>query len=341
MVPLCLTLLIAPIVAAQGPQFQARVQSVQWTTGAETLAGGLLLPADTGRHPAIVLVHGAGPGLHDDPAFIVHANAFLGAGFAVLTYDKRGSGRSTGTLAFSDYDELASDVASAVGFLRRHTTIDSTRIGLLGRSEGGWVSAIAAANDASIAFVIISSGTMLPPREQTLDWTRRAMQAHGATDSEIASGLEAKSAQWEFYAGVANGSLRGEAARVQRGVIRGRLQLFDRFRPEIPEDVLDPENEDPRRFAAFTRMILYDPAPTFAALRVPILAVIGEQDVVVEPRTTLMAFDRLRARGADVTTRVFPGVGHSLLIMDGERIVGYPPGYLDLLTSWASSYFQR
>ena len=336
-----LTLIATAPLTAQGPQFQAPVRPVQWTNGVDTLAGGLLLPPGPGPHPAIVLVHGAGPGLHDDPALVVHANAFLSAGFAVLSYDKRGSGRSSGILALADYNDLAGDVSSAVRFLRRLGSIDSMGIGLLGRSEGGWVSAIAAAHDARIAFLIISSGTVLPPRQQSLDWTRRAMQAHGATESQIASGLEAKAAQWEFYAAVANGSLRGDALRTQREEIRGRLRQFDRFRPEIPVDVLDPSSEDPRRFGAFTRMILYDPAPTFSALRVPILAVIGEHDDVVEPVSTVAAFEQVRARGHDVTTSVFPGVGHSLLVMDGERIVGYPPGYLDLLTSWASSHLRR
>lgn len=332
-----LVLCLWPVVAmAQGPQFLTPPQPVQWSSEGNTLAGGLIVPPGAGPHPAAILVHGSGPGRYDDPAFIVHANAFLEAGFAVLTYDKRGSGGSSGTLALADYDDLAGDLASAVQWLRRQPGIDAARIGLVGRSEGAWVSAIAASRDPAIAFVIFSSGSALPPRQQTMDWTRRSLQSHGATPSELTGAMGAKAALWDFYARVAAGSVSADEARVLVSALTARLKTFERFSPEIPQVVRDPAAEDPRYFQAFTRMISFDPAPAFAALRVPMLAVIGENDDVVEPASTIAAFEDLRQQGRDVTTRVFPGVGHSLLVMDGDRIVGYPDGYLELLTGWAS-----
>ena len=119
-------------------KFDRDPQPVNFTNGNAKLSGVLVEPEGKGPFPALVLVHGSGPGTHDGIAFIVHANAFLKAGFAVLAYDKRGSGKSTGNLETSDYGDLAKDVAAAVAFLRTRPEIASSKIGLLGRSEGGF-----------------------------------------------------------------------------------------------------------------------------------------------------------------------------------------------------------
>jgi dipeptidyl aminopeptidase/acylaminoacyl peptidase len=329
------------LVAQDAPRFVNEPTPVEWRGEAGPLAGVLLLPAGNGPFPAVILVHGAGPGSHDDPAFIVHANAFVAGGFAVLSYDKRGSGNSAGTLGFADYDDLADDLSAAVAFLRRDPRIDHSRISLLGRSEGAWVAAIAAARDPTIAAVVFSSGSLLSPRDQVLAWTRESLARHRATPAEAEAAVAAKLAQWDFNARVADGSLTPAAAAPIRESLLARLAMFARFRPEIPRDVMDPATEDRQRFVAFTRMITWDPAPTLAALRVPVLAVFGEHDDVVPPGPNLAEVERLRASGRDIAARVFPGVDHSLLVMSGERIVGYPPEYLPFLIEWASRQGRR
>ena len=77
----------------------------------------------------------------------------------MLTYDKRGSGKSGGELNLSDFDDLAGDVVASVKFLRQRADISPKKIGVLGRSEGGWVGTLAAGRDADLAFVIMSSGS--------------------------------------------------------------------------------------------------------------------------------------------------------------------------------------
>jgi dipeptidyl aminopeptidase/acylaminoacyl peptidase len=180
-------------------KFDREPQSITFSDGDVRLSGVLLEPQGSGPFPAVVFVHGAGPGTHDEPAFVVHANAFLKQGFAVVAYDKRGSGNSTGQLESSDYDDLARDVASAVALLRTKTEIAPSKIGLLGRSEGAWVSTIAASHDHSIAFVILSSGSAASPYEQTVFYTRRALRAKGTPEDRIEQAVSVKSAIWDSY----------------------------------------------------------------------------------------------------------------------------------------------
>jgi pimeloyl-ACP methyl ester carboxylesterase len=104
----------------------------------------LELPAGSGPFPAVVIGHGAGRTTASDGAAYV---PFLRErGFAVLRYDKRGVGQSTGTYrglsaanSEAQVGELAGDMAAAVAFLATRPRIDGQRLGLLGTSQAGWV----------------------------------------------------------------------------------------------------------------------------------------------------------------------------------------------------------
>ena len=70
-----------------------------------------------GKHPAIILVHGSGP---EDREFVLPFARFLvPRGIAILGYDKRGVGGSTGDWKTASFDDLAGDVVSAFAKYRR------------------------------------------------------------------------------------------------------------------------------------------------------------------------------------------------------------------------------
>lgn len=322
-------------------KFDREPQSVSFSNGDVHLAGALVEPEGEGPFPALVLVHGSGPQTYDQPAFSVHANAFLKEGFAVLAYDKRGSGSSSGNLESSDYDDLAGDVAAAVTFLRARPEIATARIGLLGRSEGGWVSTLAASHDPKIAFVIMSSGCAVGPLEETLYETRRGLRERGVSTDQVEQAAKFKTALWEFDRRVAAGKTSAETLRSERALLLKQFADLHQAKVEQLPYVMDPEVEDRRKFAAIAHMIFYDPQPALNALRAPLLEAIGTDDEAVDPATTLAALEKLRSAGHNITTKTFPGVGHSLLKMQGTTILGYADGYLDFIVAWANDHVKN
>lgn len=330
------------------PPFAFPVTPVTFANGDVTLFGGLLMPDAPGQgqlpglFPAVVMIHGAGPATYDEPAFRVHANAFVRAGFAVLLFDKRGSGKSTGDLDASDYDDLAADTAAAVRFLRARADIVPSKVGVFGRSEGGWIGTLVAGRDPEIAFVIMSSGSAVAPFGQNLFYTQNALRAHGATADEVKQAVAAKTALWSYYRDVAKDPAWGRSYEglAAREIVERRLKLFKRFVPEIPQRVADPREKTPAFFQAFTRKIYFDPEPAFRALRTPLLEVIGANDDVVEPASTTAELERLRTGGLDVTIRSLPGVDHTLLVRaaDGPR---YPEDYPEFAVRWAREQVER
>ncbi len=86
--------------------------------------------------------HGSGA---ENRAFILPFARFLvRRGMAVLGYDKRGVGGSTGDWQTASFDVLAGDVVAAFEYLKTRPDIDATQVGLLGVSQAGWVMPLAA-----------------------------------------------------------------------------------------------------------------------------------------------------------------------------------------------------
>ena len=129
----------------------------------------------------------------------MHANSFLGRGFAFFFYDKRGSGNSTGKLPYATYDDLASDVVAAVKYLRTRNDVIHDQVGLIGRSEGGWTAPLVAAKLGDIAFVISSVGTPLSPGDQVLSAIEVALREAGASPEETLQALALRKRIWEYY----------------------------------------------------------------------------------------------------------------------------------------------
>jgi dipeptidyl aminopeptidase/acylaminoacyl peptidase len=127
------------------------------------LAFTLDLPAGRPPFPAIVMAHGSGRVTRDQLTWA--SRRLTALGFAVLRFDKRGVGESTGTFVFvgttdspTVFPQLASDVAAGVRFLRTRPEIDAQRIGLFGASQAGWILPLAARQLGGVAFMVLWSG---------------------------------------------------------------------------------------------------------------------------------------------------------------------------------------
>jgi len=135
-------------------------------TGAR-LRSVLDYPAGPGPFPAVVIGHGSGRATTSDGAAYV---PFLRErGFAVLRYDKRGVGGSTGTYrgvsaanSVSQIAELGGDMASALAYLASRPAIDARRLGLMGTSQAGWVMVAAAERSPLARFVVAVTGSVEP-----------------------------------------------------------------------------------------------------------------------------------------------------------------------------------
>jgi len=151
-----------PVIEVTTPSFE----TITFQNGDVTLAGNLDLPAGKGPFPAIVTVHGSAPLTRNDIYNLRISHFFVQHGYAVLRYDKRGAGESTGKYpevgthkdGVANVNVLADDALAGVEFLKNHDLIDPDMIGLAGHSQAGWIIPLAASKSPDVAFMIISSG---------------------------------------------------------------------------------------------------------------------------------------------------------------------------------------
>jgi len=168
-------------------------EPVSFASGAARIAGRLLRPKGAGPFPAVVIVPGSIRA--DRDSYDLWALFFASQGFAVLSYDKRGVGASTGQYVRAATDQnlrdLASDVLAGVAWLRGRAEIDSRRIGLSGGSQAGWVIVLAASESRGVRFATIQSGpAMSVGRQLAYEALTRDGAAAPPTDAQIHQAID-------------------------------------------------------------------------------------------------------------------------------------------------------
>ncbi|HEX9893485.1 MAG TPA: alpha/beta fold hydrolase [Gemmatimonadales bacterium] len=131
-----------------------------------TLAGTLTLPSGKGPFPALVTITGSGSQDRDEDIAIVKgyrpfrqiADTLARAGIAVLRMDDRGFGGSGGDVMTSTSADFADDIKAGLAWLRQRPEIEGRRLGLVGHSEGGLIAPMIAAEDPTLAAIVIMAG---------------------------------------------------------------------------------------------------------------------------------------------------------------------------------------
>ena len=124
------------------------------------LAGTVTRPDGRGPFPALILISGSGPQDRDETLFghkpfAVIADFLSRNGYAMLRYDDRGFGKSSGDFGSATTEDFSYDAEAALDYLKNRREIDPKRIGFIGHSEGGLVAPMIAARRADVGFVVL------------------------------------------------------------------------------------------------------------------------------------------------------------------------------------------
>jgi hypothetical protein len=140
---------------AKSSSGSAAGQVVRIPSAGETLVGRLALPqtsAAAGKLPVVVIA-GSWTTVKEQMAanYVPH---LLGAGFAVLTFDYRGFGESTGQPRDLESGPMkAQDISAVVAWLVAHSAVDPRRIGLMPICASASYAAMAAVDETRIASI--------------------------------------------------------------------------------------------------------------------------------------------------------------------------------------------
>jgi pimeloyl-ACP methyl ester carboxylesterase len=290
------------------------------------LAGTFTVPNDKslavdGRLPVVVLVTGSGAQDRDESLFghrpfAVIADALARAGVAVLRYDDRGVGGSTGEHSMCTSYDFATDADMATEWLKKQPEIDPRRIGMVGHSEGAMIAPLVAEwqnkgdePENPLAFVVLLAAPVEPCAAVLNRQTQMLYDAAGVPKERSKPAVDAHE-------------------RVMRAILDKRPNA--EIRPLVAEmvalqlaaagqSVPDEATFNATIDAAMDEVagkwmltfIRHDPRSSIVVNEVPILAMWGSLDTQIDPNSNSSLITALTLpAGRPATVKVYPGLNH-------------------------------
>ena len=257
-----------------------------------TLAGTLTIPDPDvfGDGPFVGVVLMSGSGMQDRDSnffehkpFMVIADYLTTRGIAVLRFDDRIVGGSTGSAKGLTTQDLAHDGLAAARYMMAHELIDPDRVGVMGHSEGGMHVPFVACEDEDIAFVISLAGVGVTGAQLLADQTGVMYRAGGKDEAYIAGSHRRRMAIFD--------AIRDGAEEEEILDLIVDLNMFE-FGVTEPNEAM--RNASKQMMGQFTNswmksFALFDSREYWRQIEVPALIMNGSRDTQVDAKINLGA----------------------------------------------------
>jgi pimeloyl-ACP methyl ester carboxylesterase len=270
-----------------------------------TLAGTLTWPQGPGPFTSVVLITGSGPQNRNEELlnhrpFLVLADALTRANVAVLRYDDRGVGESTGDFDAATTFDFVADTRAAVSYLRAQTEFQVGQIGLVGHSEGGLIAPLVADGSTDVGFLVLLAGPGVDGKTVLVSQSRAIGAANGLDAAELDASEELQHALYDCF-GDPNDPLS-----TLDSCLREQLSSAGVSGEELASTLAQLETPWMRQF------VVYDPAPVLRRTQVPVLALNGSLDLQVLASVNVPALERAFREGGNAQAVVedLPELNH-------------------------------
>jgi hypothetical protein len=311
------------------------------------LVGTLTLPKGDGPFPAAVLISGSGPQDRDETLmghkpFLLLADYLTRRGIAVLRYDDRGVGKSTGKHSTATSVDFAEDVQAAVDFLKSRKEINAKQVGLIGHSEGGLIAPMVAAKSKDVAYIVLLAGPGLVGEEILYLQGQAILKAMGVPADKLAQQREL---QRRIFTMVKEEKDPAAAEMKLKEIIDAEVAKLSEEEKKAIGGMLDAAGAQAKLVLTpwFRNFLTYDPRPTLMQVQCPVLALIGEKDLHVPPKENLPALEQALQAGGnrDFLAKELPGLNHLLQTCKTGTVLEYSeieetmaPAALELIAEW-------
>ncbi len=327
MVPLQLKKLLKVTVLPRpqnpAPPFPYTSQEVEFYNHDIKLSGTLTVPKSSNSkiketYPALLLISGSGPQNRDEEImghrpFAVLADYLSRRGFIVLRVDDRGTGKSTGEFKNATSLDFASDADAAVQFMATCPEADTTRLGLLGHSEGGLIAPLVAVSRHDIDFIILLAAPGIKSTILMREQNEAILSSNGLSK-------EAVTAYGKLYSqitfAIVSSNETGDAAAE-----KVMQDWISEVSPAIQTELSLAHPSDQEKFVRdfvdifgnpwFRYFMRYDPQPVLEKLHTKVLALNGEKDIQVLSQSNLSGIKAGLSRSkSDFEVHEMKGLNH-------------------------------
>ncbi|OHB81762.1 MAG: hypothetical protein A2Z38_09760 [Planctomycetes bacterium RBG_19FT_COMBO_48_8] len=312
------------------------------------LAGTLTLPGANGPYPAVLLITGSGPNDRDQHiwghrTYLVIADYLTRRGIAVLRYDDRGVGRSTGDYDKATFEEFKRDALAGVEYIKTLPDINVKKIGILGHSEGGAIAPLAASESPDVAYVVLLAAPGLSDFEGLLEQFTDGYRAKGAGEKAIS--VKRSILKNIFYAVRQEDDANAAKTKI--------LEILRKAKPELAKLTADEkqkielESVDTYDFdwilsTGFSSILRYNPKEALRKVRCPVLAMNGDKDTQMPKENLKGIAEALEAGGNhQYTIKELPGLNHLFQTAQSGSPSEYAsieetvsPAVLNIISDW-------
>lgn len=319
-----------PVVTRQFGEVTANVQELSFNSNGFKIVGDFRTPVVGETFPAIILVHGSGSATrHGAVEFGTLSEIFIRNGFAVLSWDKPGSGESTVNFTQGyTITERAEILADAVKVLTENNSILNSSIGLWGLSQAGWVMPMTLKMTSNVAFMNVVSGGAEDGIEQMAYQVGQVVACDGGTIEQV----NEVEIYWPQMCKATEYSEYREAVDILVNI----PGVSDYTGLSVSEE--NQWNAWPREIDAF-----WYPMVVIEQTTIPILVCYGEHDKNIDPVQGAHSYETAlqKAGNQNYIIVTFQGAGHVLT----PAITGcynetvsseWISEYLDTLENWVS-----
>jgi hypothetical protein len=292
-----------------------------------SLSATLTLPDSTGVFPAVVLIAGSGPNDRDETVyghkpFFVISDHLTRNGFAVLRYDKRGVGKSNGDFGKATINDFVSDANNAVEYLKSRKEIDSSKIGLIGHSEGGIIAPMVAVENDDVKFIVLMAAPATSGIDIVLDQNENSMK-YQKIEPETIDRIQILNRE------IFESLLKWTGTENDRTALRDKLSYLWE---QLPILIKLKVEKEPYLRAQFNAMITpgyrsflaTNPDDYLSKVSCAVFAINGGNDVQVQAEKNLMAIKgSVDSGNPNVVTKLYPELNH----LFQESITGQPDEY--------------
>ncbi len=289
-------------------------------TDGALLAGTFSKPAGNGNFPTVILISGSGQQDRDETIyghkpFKILAKYLNENDIAVLRFDDRGYGESSGDVWNATIDVLAADALSGIKYLKSRKDVNPNRIGIIGHSLGAMQGAMLASENPDIAFLIMLAGPGVPWAENLVAANDENLKRKGKHAEVIESGNRLLSAMiplmqagqdyqttkaelWEVISKWKQ-SLSGKA----KEEIEGFDEAYPRFWETMAGDYASP---------IYRSVANFETSGYLKNIHCPVLSIIGDKDVQVLSALNNPAIELALRDGANENYSVLemPDINH-------------------------------
>lgn len=311
---------IAPLPRPQTPKgpFPYKVEEVTFTNVKDnvTLAGTLTMPDAKGKFPVVVLITGSGQQNRDEELFehkpfAVIADDLTKKGIAVLRYDDRGAGKSTGDFKNSTSADFANDVLAAVAYLKTRPDINTKEIGLIGHSEGGMIAPMVAAESKDIKFIVLMAGPGTPIEDLLIEQSTRYSELAGADKESTEANAKMQRNTYAFVKNYKSDHLETDLTTyLKEEMAKFPADMQPKTEEELNKSVESQVKAINNKW--FLYFLKYNPAENLSKLKCSVLAINGSLDFQVPAKSNLNAIEAALIKGKNKNFKIveLQGLNH-------------------------------